>query len=349
MNKAKAKLLGALVLLPALAFLWTGNAKAFDNPDEDDIFWDTLAAMDNPNDVDGCKAKIEELWASGELNRYDVERRRAEGQTVPDSELSDMSEEHHISMTAGYYNTCENFDEGFEIMRASMEQYGKTSNIWDMEDWHNVNGLYFMSEGEGRIYFDRTIDFMSYDFQIFMQNLPNLLQFQEGYISLNAEMVPDLRDYGAVLTMYGLDFSETPDIYIDGVLADASALGAVYDSATGTLTFNASHFSAFRAVEQGSSVSVMRIKWNNKRSLKYNSRKSTFKVKVKGTGLRSSSASTVCQLGFYSASNVKVSRNGKRATCTFSMSDFSATGYYPLTISIAGVGEVTRENAVRVR
>ncbi|MDI6777994.1 MAG: hypothetical protein QMD77_02280 [Patescibacteria group bacterium] len=347
MTKTKTVLLGTLVLFLALA--WAPNASAFDNPVESDIFWDTLAAMDNPNDVDGCKAKIDELWSTGELNRYDVERRRAEGQDVPDSELYDMSEKHRVSMTSGYYNTCENFDEGFEIMRSSMEQYGKTSNIWDMADWHNVSGLYFQSEGEGRIDFDRTLDFMSYRFQIFMQNLPNLLTFQNGYISLNAEMVPELANYGAVLTMYGLDFSETPDIYVDGALVDSSALGAVYDAATGTLTFNASHFSSFRAVEKGSDVNAMRIKWNNKRSLKYNSRKSTFKVKVKGTGLRNSSASTVCQLGFYSASRVKVSRNGKKATCTFSMSDFSSTGYYPLTISIAGVGEVTRENAVRIK
>ena len=69
-------LLGTLAVFFALSF--AGNAAAFDNPDEDDIFWDTLAAMDNPNDVDGCKAKIEELWSTGELNRYDVERRRAD-------------------------------------------------------------------------------------------------------------------------------------------------------------------------------------------------------------------------------------------------------------------------------
>jgi hypothetical protein len=31
------------------------------------------------------------------------------------------------------------------------------------------------------------------------------------------------------------------------------------------------------------------------------------------------------------------------------MENFSSTGYYPLAISIVGVGEATRENAVRVR
>jgi hypothetical protein len=54
-------------------------------------------------------------------------------------------------------------------------------------------------------------------------------------------------------------------------------------------------------------------------------------------------------LGFYSAAKVRVSKNGKSATCTFDMSNFTSTGYYPLTISIAGAGEATRENAVRIR
>ena len=332
----KAKIVGALVFFLALGF--AGNALAFDNPDEDDIFWDTLAAMDNPNDVDGCKAKIDELAATGELWTYDVEKRREAGQDVS-GEVWSGDPAQVASLTSGYYNTCENFDEGFEIMRTSMEQYGKTSNIWDMDDWHNVNNLYFQSAGEGKIYFDRTLDFMSYRFQVFMQNLPNLLTFQNGYISLNAEMVPELANYGAVLTMYNLDFDATPDIY----------LGAVYDAAAGTLIFNAQHFSSFRAVGRGSSVSAMRIKWNNNRKVKYKARKRTFKIKAKGTGFRSSSAPTTCTLGFYEAIKVKVSRNGKKATCTFNMSDFSQTGYYPLTISIDGVGDAARENAVRIR
>lgn len=343
----KKKILGAAVFLLALGF--AADAKAFDNPPESDIFWQTLSAMDNPTDVEGCKGKIDALWLTGELNAYDVARRRAEGQTVPDSELTDMSEEHRISMTSGYYNTCENLAAGFGIMRASMEQYGKTSNIWDMADWHNVNDLNFLSEGEGKIVFTRTLDFMSYRFQIFMQNLPNLMTFQSGYISLNAEMVPELANYGAVLTMYNLDFAETPDIYVDGVLASTSDLGAVYDAGAGTLTFNAQHFSSFRAVERGSNVSAMRIKWNNKRTMRYNARKSTFKVKVKGTGFRNAQAPTTCQLGFFNASRVRVSRNGRNVTCTFNMGDFSSTGFYPLTISIAGVGETTRVNAVRIR
>ena len=178
--------LGGLIF--TLALLWSGNALAFDNPDEDDIFWQTLSTMDNPNDLEGCRAKIDELWNAGELGRVDVERREAAGEVITnrDIEINDRSEAKRISLTSGYYNSCANLDEGFEIMRTSMEQYGKTSNIWDMTDWHNVSGLYFQSAGEGRIGFERTLDFMSYRFQIFMQNFPSLVSFQNGYISLNA-------------------------------------------------------------------------------------------------------------------------------------------------------------------
>jgi len=344
--KTKTKMLGALVFV--LALFCEDNASAFDNPDESDIFWQTLSAMDNPNDADGCKGKIDDLWESGELVAYDVSNRRAQGQTVNDSELTDRSEEHRISLTAGYYNTCENFDQGFEIMRNSMEQYGKTSNIWDMTDWHNVTGLYFQSQ-EGKIYFERTLDFMSYRFQIFMQEFPNLVSMQNGYISLNAAMVPELKNYGAVLTMYNLSFSSIPDIYVDGVLANSSDLGAVYDTSTGTLTFAASHFSSYKAVAKGSKQSVMKITGTNKKSIKYKANKQTFKIKVKGRSLKSAGASTTCKLGFNDAMKVSVAKKGKRVTCTFRMSDFSSLGVYPLTVSITGKGEVTRENAVRIR
>jgi len=342
--KIKTKVLG--MLLSGLAFLYGGDALAFDNPPEDDIFWQTFDAMRNPNDVTGCKAKIDELYESGELALYDVTRRRAAGQTVSDSELTDRSESHRTSLTAGYYSTCENYDEGFEIMRSSMEQYGKTSNIWDMTDWHNVNGLYFQSQ-DGKIYFDRTIDFMSYRFQVFMQNLPNLMMFDNGYISLNAEMVPELKNYGAVLTMYNLDFPEMPDIYIDGVLSDSSSLGAVYDVAAGTLTFNASHFSSYRAVAKGSTVKTMKIKGISKKSIKYNAKKRTFKVKARGINLKGSGVK--CTLGFHDSLKAKASRKGKNVTCTFNMNGFSQTGYYPLTISVPGSGEVSRENAIRIK
>lgn len=346
----KTKMSGALVF--ALALLWTGNALAFDNPPETDIFWQTLSTMDNPNDVEGCRAKIDELWNASELGRVDVERREAAGEVITnrDIEINSRDEAKRISLTSGYYNSCAGLDEGFEIMRASMEQYGKTSNIWDMADWHNVNGLYFESAGEGRIYFNRTIDFMSYRFQVFMQNLPNLLVFQNGYISLNAEMVSDLENYGAVLTMYGLNFSEIPDIYVDGVLANSSDVdGVTYDPSTGTLTFTASHFSSYRAVAKGSKQSVMKITGTTKKSVKYDARKNTFKVKAKGKGLKKSGITTTCRLGFTEATKVSVSKKGKSVVCVFRMSDFSQTGYYPLTISIAGSGEVTRDNAIRIK
>jgi len=348
---ARATWLGALAL--TLVLLGVGKAQAFDNPDENDIFWQTLSTMDNPNDVEGCRAKIDELWDASELSRIDVERREAAGEVITnrDEEINSRDEAKRISLTSGYYNSCANLDEGFELMRTSMEQYGKTSNIWEMSDWHNVTGLYFESQGEGRIYFDRTIDFMSYRFQIFLQNFSNLVEMENGYISLNAEMVPDLKNYGAVLTMYNLGFTQSPDIYMNGVKADPTNLGVVYDSGTGTLTLNASHFSSYRAIQKGKKVKKMSIGKLTKKSknITYDANRSTFKVKATGANLKSKGKSTTCKLGFYDAISVKPSKKGKSIVCTFKMEDFPQTGYYPLSISIAGIGETSKQNAVRIR
>ena len=348
--QTKTKLLGMLIAVVAL--LQAASVSAFDNPDEDDIFWQTLSTMDNPNDVEGCRAKIDELWNASELGRIDVERIEAAGEVIAnrEEEINSRDEAKRISLTSGYYNSCAGLDEGFEIMRSSMEQYGKTSNIWDMADWHNVNGLYFESQGEGKIYFERTIDFMSYRFQIFMQELPKLMMFDKGYISLNAEMVPELKNYGAVLTMYNLSFSQAPDIYVNGVKANSNDLGVVYDASAGTLTFNASHFSSYRAVQKGTKVKKMKMGKLTKKSknITYNANKSTFKIKTTGNNLKSKGKTTVCTLGYYESISAKPSKNGKSIVCTFNMDDFSQTGYYPLSISIYGLVEVSKQNAVRI-
>lgn len=336
------------MIIPILMVFWVGNASAFDNPDEDDIFWDMVGSMSTPNDVTSCKATVDELAASGELWAYDVENRREQGQDVSGESWSGDPAQ-ITSLTSGYYNTCEMFADGFQIMRNSMEQYGKTSNIWDMPDWRTVSGLYFLSSGEGKIYFTETLNFMSYRFQEFLANFSNLVTMQNGYISLNAAMVPELQNYGAVLTMYNLSFTETPDIYVDGVKADTSNMGVSYDAAAGTLTFTAPHFSSYQAVAKGSSQSTMKISKTSKKSIKYKPKKNRFKIKVKGRGLKKQGQTTVCKLGFNDAIKVSPSKKGKSVVCTFRMSDFSQKGYYPLTVSVPGGGEVTRANAIRIR
>jgi hypothetical protein len=189
-----------------------------------------------------------------------------------------------------------------------------------------------------------------------MSDFRSMVKFDDGYISLNAAMMTDMKYYDAQITMFGLPFTTMPDIYVTDAngttmhLATGSDIsGATYDPITGTLTFNASHFSAFKAVTKGSKVKKMKISSVKKKSIKYNIQKSTFKLKVKGRNLYKNGSDVTCTMGFQQAEKVRTARNGKRVTCTYGMASFSTLGTYPVTITVAGRGEVTKANAVRVR
>lgn len=182
-----------------------------------------------------------------------------------------------------------------------------------------------------------------------------MIRFDNGCISLNAAMVPNMVNYGATLTMYGLDFSQMPDIYVSNGATVRKAVegedlsGISYDASAGTLSFTPGHFSSFRAVAQGTNIKTMKITSVKKKSIKYKPNKNSFKLTVRGKNLRQGNEGTDCTLGFKQAQKVYVSKNGKHIKCTFRMNDFSMMGYYPLTVTILGIGEVTKVNAVRIR
>jgi len=308
-------------------------------PAEDDIFWTLFAQMTHPTDTSGCTTAVTN-YVNG--LGYDAERTQAELQ--------------------GMLGFCTGIAGMPADMQSSMVAEGVETSLFSNSNWHSVTGLYFQKSENGlpmgRISFNQTIDFMTYRFFNFMNNFGNLVQFNDGYISLNAAMVPEMVNYGASFTMYGLDqFSEQPDIYVtaengrqmkkavEGVdLSDLS-----WNSAEKSLTFTPEHFSAFRVVQKGSKVKSMKITSVTKRNIRYNARKNDFKIKVKGRNLRKAGVGTSCTLGFEHAQAVRTSSNGKRIICTFEMADFSTLGYYPLAVSVPGIGEVTRVNAVRMR
>lgn len=302
---------------------------------ENDPFWIIFSEMDHPTDTSTCVTAVTNYIDS--LNIQDENERQGslQGMTQMCTEIAYMPAEMEIGMAAE----------------------GVTSNIFaNTDDWHNVENLYFEKAGMGKIQFTNTIDFMSYRFMSFMRNFREMVEFSDGYISLNAAMVSGMKEYGAQLTMYGLDFDSMPDIYVTDAnganmhLATGSDISAAsYDPATGELTFSASHFSAFKAVEDGSKLKAMKITKVDPRRVKYNANKNTFRVNVKGKNLFKRGSDTVCTLGFSQATKVHAGRAGKRVKCTFSMSDFSVLGYYPLVISIAGNGEVTKTNAVKIK
>jgi hypothetical protein len=245
-------------------------------------------------------------------------------------------------------------------MQTSMTSEGvETSLFSNTTDWHHVSGLYFQKSEDdapmGRISFSNTIDFMTYRFFTFMNNFGNMVQFNDGYISLNAAMVPQMINCGTTFTMYGLDFSTQPDIYVSNganmrkAIDGTDVSGIVYDATAGTLSFTPGHFSSFKAVERGSTLKSMKISSVKKKTIKYNAKKSTFKLTVKGRNLYKKGSDIGCTLGFQQAAKVRAAKNGKKVTCTFSMSSFSVKDYYPLEISIIGNGAVTKTNAVRIK
>lgn len=360
MQKIKKGLMFAitLVVLSVFAIATQNTAKAGPNdrdlPAEDDIFWQVTGAMNRPDDTVACQAKIDEMAADGTLTAFiNAHRDELMDEGDPQGGEWEGGGPTAAEMAQGFYQMCTMLAQMPVMMQSDMAREGVTSSLFDAPDWHNVTGLYFQKAGEGRIAFTNTIDFLTYRFFRFMSNFDSMVSMDNGYISLNAAMATDFQTYGATLTMYGLGFTETPDIYVNGRLATNSDVsGLSYDSSAGTLTFNASHFSAYRAVTKGSKVKAMAITKLTKKSktITYNAAKSTFRVKVKGRNLKPASGQTLeCTLGYETATKVTYSKNGKSAICVFPMSYFSDMGVFPLTLSIAGKGEVTKANAVRIK
>ncbi len=336
MKQKKKAILASLALIAIVAMAIPAAAQGdHELAAENNPFWTIFAQVDHPGDTGDCIT--------------------AATNYVDSLGLTDMNQ--YNGEISSFTQMCTEVANMPATMQSEMAANGVTSNLFDnTTDWHNVTGLYFQKEGIGRIEFSKTIDFMSYRFMTFMSNFRNMVQFSNGYISFNASMIPDMINYGATLTMYGLDFDQIPDIYVTAPggstmrKANASDLGNIsYNAATGELSFTPKHFSAFKAVAKGTKIKKkMKISSVKPKTVKYNAAKDTFKITVKGTSLYSASGLT-CMLGFNSASEVKSNKRGKRITCTFDMSDFSVKKWYPLTVTALGVGEVKKTNGVKIK
>ncbi len=344
MKKGRNALLALVAIFAMFAMAVPAMAEPSDHelPAETDFFWDVFAQMSTPDDTATCIIA---------LNAYIAAHPDEFG--GPGADVSQVQAE--------MSQMCTQVAQMRTEMQTSMTSEGVETSLFDdaNTNWHAIDGLYFQKSENGapmgRISFSEAIDFMSYRFFNFMNNFGNMIQFNDGYISLNASMVPDMINYGTTFTMYGLDFSEVPDIYVSNgsnmrkAIEGTDVSGIVWDPVARTLSFTPGHFSSFRAVEKGSRVKTMKITKVDPRKVKYRANKSTFRINVKGKNLYKKGSSTECTLGFSQATKVSAARNGKRVKCTFTMSEFSTLGYYPLAISIAGQGEVTKTNAVRMR
>jgi hypothetical protein len=344
MKKTKKSVLVSIAIFAMMAMaapVIADNHQRGDLPPEDSMFWEIFSQMETPSDTVECNAALSSYISSHpeEFGGPDVDQIR--------SEMSRM---------------CTEVAAMPSDMESNMASYRVTTNLFDPgnTNWHSIDSLYFQKEGDGgmpmgRISFSGKIDFMSYRFFNFMNNFDNMVKFDGGYVSLNASMVPDMINYGATLTMYQLGFDQLPDIYVSNGSSMRQAIegtdisGIVWDPDANSLSFTPGHFSSYKAVQQGTKIKNMKISSVKKKTIKYNARKNTFNLTVKGKNLYKRGSDISCTLGFEQAQRVHAGRSGKTVKCTFGMASFSSLGTFPITISIEGQGEVTRTSAVRIK
>ena len=191
-------------------------------PDEGDVFWEVLNEMQTPDDAD-CTDEANAIFTAHGIptggNRASV--------------------------------TCDAIAQ-MMLMENTMNGEGVETNLFDFSDWHHMTGLYFETP-YGRIEFTNEIDFLSYEFMMFLQTVMDRMDMGVGVIRLDADIVNGLRNAGAVITMYNVpDFTDV-EILVDGSEdTDGIVSGLHYDRATHTITFGAEHFTTFEAQENGS-------------------------------------------------------------------------------------------------
>ncbi len=277
-------------------FLLVPGVKAATGPGDElpaagDPFWDVMSQLDRPDDST-CTAKATVILNAAGLPGG-AERAAA---------------------------TCESIGWILTTMEPSLESEGVTTNLFTQTDWHNITGLYF-EEDSGRIEFTNSIDFMSRDFMLFLSSLVSKLDFEPEEIGLDADLVNGMRDAGTVITMWNVSEFDDPEILVDGATdEDGVVSGMSYDQATNTITFNAAHFTTFKAVEKGSGGAT-RPKISKVEYEQYTSHEGKIKIKMTLKGKNFSKDATV-KLGRQSADNVKY-YSSKKIKVYFTLSDLT--------------------------
>lgn len=106
--------------------------------------------------------------------------------------------------------------------------------------------------GKNKIEFQDSIVDMCSDETI--ENLDQHFQMDKvGEVVVDSDSLPYLKDKSALITMRDLPFQEEPDIEVDGELADNQDVeNKSWDQSSKTLTFEAKHFTTYRAVAKSS-------------------------------------------------------------------------------------------------
>jgi len=129
-----------------------------------------------------------------------------------------------------------------------------TTDFSSVTDFRSISNFTMHQDGIVKVTFSKTVNMLDPTVQRFMKSIGSKMVGVNGSLNLDAKAVLELKNAGAVITMYGINLN-SPKIQVDGADDTAGvASGITYDKATQTLVFNAAHFTTFTAVE-GSSTS----------------------------------------------------------------------------------------------
>ncbi len=124
-----------------------------------------------------------------------------------------------------------------------------TTNLADQSDYSRTSGLYFEKTDYGKIEFLNEINFTDQDSLTWMQQLDENLDISQGVITLDADLIVDLVNTQASLSMYNITL-DNPKILVDGQDDTEGIVSSLsYNTDTNILTFTAAHFTTFTATE----------------------------------------------------------------------------------------------------
>ncbi|OGN00594.1 MAG: hypothetical protein A2736_02650 [Candidatus Yanofskybacteria bacterium RIFCSPHIGHO2_01_FULL_41_27] len=143
----------------------------------------------------------------------------------------------------------------------SAEGVGIDSNIGELENpsatpSDEEDALYFEKTGEGKIVFTDSLNLSDQDTVAVLQSLGEAMEMSNGHVAFDSETAQAMTDTGAKIYMYGLGFSETPNIIVkddEGAVIDPEDENypeiSISEYTGGTLIFTASHFTQFDVEE----------------------------------------------------------------------------------------------------
>lgn len=145
----------------------------------------------------------------------------------------------------------------FDEISDNLDSNGVASNLSDVtsENVNNFTGLYFEKYDEngmpfGRLTFANELDLADTETQTFLQNLGDHLDQGNGRIALDVSTATAFADKGATLEMYDMPAVTQENLIVrddsENILDRSDIVsGFSYDEGTGTVSFNAAHFTQF--------------------------------------------------------------------------------------------------------